>query len=222
MRVTKDREVRKSELIEAAEALFREGGYRQTSVSDIVKKVGVAQGTFYYYFPSKDDILDAVVDHYIDIYRRSLERLLARDDMDPCRKIEIVANTVLAMHKYDPRLAEFLHSEENLATHQRYMMKSISEVIPLITAIVGQGKEAGIFDLRYPRESVEMMVYAFMYLEDAVALSEDDERYCDMIRAAEDILTRVLGVEPGRLRLDPSDAGNVLQLIHSHGTRPEA
>jgi AcrR family transcriptional regulator len=222
MRVTKDREVRKSELIEAAETLFREAGYRQTTVSHIVKKVGVAQGTFYYYFQSKDDILDAVVDHYIDIYREALERLLVREDIDPCRKIEIVANTALAMHRYDPHLAEFLHAEENLATHQRYMMKSISEVIPLITAIVGQGKEAGIFNLRYPRESVEMLVYAFMYLEDAVALSEDDERYRHMIQAAEDILTRVLGVESGRLRLDPSGDGNVLQLIHSHGAKPEA
>jgi hypothetical protein len=126
------------------------------------------------------------------------------------------------LHKFDPHLAEFLHAEETLATHQRYIIKSVSEVIPLITAIVEQGKEAGIFDLRYPRESVEMMVYAFMYLEDAVALSDDDERYSHMIRAAEDILTRVLGVNPGRLRLDPSEASNVLQLIHSHGASPEA
>jgi AcrR family transcriptional regulator len=222
MRVTKDPVVRKSELIEAAEALFREEGYRQTSVSDIVKKIGVAQGTFYYYFKSKDNILDAVVDHYIDLYRRSLELLLADECTDPCKKIEIIANTALALHKYDPRLAEFLHSEENLATHQRYIMKSIGVVIPQITAIVEQGKAAGIFNVRYPRESVEMMVYAFMYLEDAVAMSGDDERYRHMIQAAEDILTRVLGVENGRLHLDPSEASNVLQLIHSHGMMPEA
>jgi AcrR family transcriptional regulator len=221
MRVTKDPVVRKGELIEAAELLFRESGYRQTSVSDIVKKVGVAQGTFYYYFQSKDDILDAVVDHYIDSYRRALEWLLAQDT-DPCRKIEIVANTALALHKFDPHLADFLHAEENLATHQRYIMKSVSEVIPLITAIVEQGKTAGIFDVRYPRESVEMMVYAFMYLEDAVALACDDERYRQMIAAAEDILTRVLGVERGRLHLDPSEAENVLQHIHAHEARPEA
>lgn len=221
MRISKDPEVRKSELIEAAETLFREEGYRQTSVSEIVKKVGVAQGTFYYYFESKDDILDAVVDHYIDSYRRALEWLLAQADVDPCRKIEIVANTALALHKFDPHLAEFLHAEENLATRQRYVMKSISVVIPQITAIVEQGKAAGIFELRYPRESVEMMVYAFMYLEDAVALS-DDERYGQMILAAEDILARVLGVERGRLRLDPSEAKNVLQLIHSHGAEPGA
>ncbi len=64
-----------------------------------------------------------------------------------------------------------------------------------------------------------MMVYAFMYLEDAVALSGDDERYRQMIAAAEDILTRVLGVERGRLHLDPSEAENVLQHIHSHEAR---
>jgi AcrR family transcriptional regulator len=222
MRVTKDREVRKSELIEAAETLFREAGYRQTTVSHIVKKVGVAQGTFYYYFQSKDDILDAVVDHYIDIYREALERLQVREDIDPCRKIEIVANTALAMHKYDPHLAEFLHAEENLATHQRYMMKSIGTVIPLIVAIVEQGKASGMFDVRYPRESVEMMVYAFMYLEDAVALSGEDERYQHMIQAAEDILTRVLGVGKEQFRLDPSVSGNVLEHTHSHPTIPEA
>ena len=216
MRVTKDPEIRKSELIEAAEALFRERGYRQTSVNDIVKKVGVAQGTFYYYFESKDVILNAVIDHYIDVYQRALQRLLSQEGMDPCEKIEIVANTALAMHKYDLRLAEFLHSEENLVTHQRYLMKSFDIAIPLITAIVEQGMAAGMFSLGYPRESVEMLVYAFGYLEDSVAIAGDEARYNRMVQAAEDILTRVLGVEKGRLRLDPSQAKNVLQLMHSH------
>ncbi len=222
MRITKDPEIRKFELIEAAEALFREQGYRQTSVNDIVKKVGVAQGTFYYYFESKDDILDAVINHYIDSYQRSLEHLLSQEGMNPCQKIEIIANTALAMHKYDPHLVEFLHTEENLVTHQRYMMKSFGIIIPLITKIVEQGKEAGIFDVNYPRESVEMLVYAFGYLEDSVALSGDDESYFRMIQAAEDILTRVLGIEKGQLKLDPKEAANILQLIHSHAPLPEA
>ncbi len=217
MRVTKDPEVRKSELIEAAEILFRRQGYEQTSVSDIVKKVGVAQGTFYYYFKSKDGILDAVIDHYIDNYRQSLEQLLSREDMDPCQKIEVVANTALTMHRFDPQAAEFLLSEENIASHPRYILKAIGALIPTITAIVEQGKAEGIFDIRYPRESVEMMMYAFMFLEDAVARDCSDRRYRQIVLAAEDILTRVLGVERGRIRLDPSESGSALQLIHSRG-----
>ncbi|OPY30575.1 MAG: transcriptional regulator BetI [Methanocella sp. PtaU1.Bin125] len=221
MRITKTPEIRKGELIEAAEVLFREQGYKQTSVNDIVKKVGVAQGTFYYYFKSKDDILNAVIEHYIDVYRRSLERLLSDESMSACRKIEIIANTALAMHKYDQNLFEFIHTEENLVTHQRYILKSFDIVIPLITRIVEQGKEAGIFDVAYPRESVEMLVYAFGYLEDRIAMSGDDERYYRMIQAAEDIMTRVLGVERGKLKFDPSEAANILQQIHAHAPLPE-
>jgi AcrR family transcriptional regulator len=222
MRITKDPEIRKGELIEAAEALFREQGYKQTSVNDIVKKVGVAQGTFYYYFDSKDAILNAVIEHYIDTYRRSLEQLLSDENMNPCRKIEIIANTALAMRKYDPNLAEFLHSEENLVTHQRYTMKSFGIVIPLITKIVEQGKEAGIFHVEYPQESVEMLVYAFGYLEDTITLSAEGDRYYRMIQAAEDILTRVLGIEHGKLKIDPKQAANILQLLHAHAPLPEA
>jgi AcrR family transcriptional regulator len=222
MRISKDPEIRKFELIEAAEALFRGQGYRQTSVNDIVKKVGVAQGTFYYYFESKDDILDAVINHYIDSYQKSLEHLLSQEGIGPCQKIEIIASTALAMHKYDPKLVEFLHTEENLVTHQRYTMKSFAIVIPLITAIVEQGKAAGVFDVKYPRESVEMLVYAFGYLEDSVALSGDGERHYRMIQAAEDIVTRVLGIKDGQFRLDPTEAAEILQLIHSHAPLPEA
>ena len=52
---------RRSELIATAQQLFYTKGYERTSVSDIVKAVGVAQGTFYYYFGSKQAILEALV-----------------------------------------------------------------------------------------------------------------------------------------------------------------
>ncbi|HUL62468.1 MAG TPA: TetR/AcrR family transcriptional regulator [Methanocella sp.] len=222
MRISKDPMVRKGELIEAAEALFREEGYRQTSVSDIVKRIGVAQGTFYYYFKSKDDVLDAVIDYYIEGYQRAIERLIADDRADPARKIEIIANTALSINQFYPRLAEFLHSAENQTTHQRYIVKYFGVVIPQITAVVEQGKAAGIFRVGYPRESVEMLVYAFGYLEESIAGAGDQDHYERMIRAAEEILARVLGVEPGRLHLDPSGSENVLQIVPPRDPKPEA
>ena len=59
----KSPETRKSELLAAAETLFRENGVDRTAVSDIVKKAGVAQGTFYNYYQSKDEIFAAVLEH---------------------------------------------------------------------------------------------------------------------------------------------------------------
>jgi len=91
MRVTKGPEVRQKELIAAAEELFREKGCEETSVSDIVRKVGVAQGTFYYYFESKDDILDAVLDHYLQGHMvPAVQGILADTTLNPRQKLQRV------------------------------------------------------------------------------------------------------------------------------------
>ncbi|HMK46562.1 MAG TPA: TetR/AcrR family transcriptional regulator [Methanocella sp.] len=209
MRISKDPDVRKRELLRAAEELFRDNSYEKTSVSDIVKKVGVAQGTFYYYFKSKDDVLNAVIDHYIDMYVAGLERLLSNDQIDPMSKIEMVVNDGLSMHICDRKFVEFLHAEENLVTHQRYMMKSFDEVIPIITKIVEQGVTAGIFNVENPKEVVEIMVFAFGYLEDALFLSSGDEQYFRRLRAAEQLTERALGIPKGSIHIDPSTASNI-------------
>ena len=56
------REARRAELVSAAASLFSERGVAKTTVSDIVKVAGVAQGTFYLYFDSKDEVVLAVVE----------------------------------------------------------------------------------------------------------------------------------------------------------------
>ena len=61
-----DREARRAELVSAAAAVFAERGVANTAVSDIVKAAGVAQGTFYLYFDSKDDVVLAVVERIGD------------------------------------------------------------------------------------------------------------------------------------------------------------
>ena len=214
MRISKNPDVRKSELIEAAEVLFREQGFKQTSVSDIVKKVGVAQGTFYYYFESKDDALNAVIDHYIDNYTAGLERLLANDSLTPVQKVEIIISDALGMHTCDRKFVEFLHSDENLLTHQKYMIKSFGQTIPLMTKIVEQGIASGAFDLDYPEETVEMMAYAFGYLEDALSRSPQDARYDRRLRSAERLVERALSLPKGTIHIRPSLERN---LFMTHG-----
>jgi AcrR family transcriptional regulator len=56
------RRKRRQELLTAATRVFARLGYRAASISDIIAAAGVARGTFYLYFESKQDILLAVVD----------------------------------------------------------------------------------------------------------------------------------------------------------------
>ena len=59
-RVVKKPAVRRSELIRCAQEFFYTRGYESTSVNDIVTALGIAKGTFYYYFDSKLAILEAM------------------------------------------------------------------------------------------------------------------------------------------------------------------
>ena len=64
MRTTKKPEERKEEIVQTAKRLFVERGYKRTQIKDIVGAVGVAQGLFYYYFKSKEDVMEAVAAEY--------------------------------------------------------------------------------------------------------------------------------------------------------------
>ena len=61
MKTVKEGEVRRREILEAARELFVKKGYEQTSVNDILKIVDIAKGTFYYYFASKEEVLEAII-----------------------------------------------------------------------------------------------------------------------------------------------------------------
>ena len=54
-------EATRKRILDAAETEFGENGFARTSVASIVNRAGVAQGTFYLYFPSKDDVLRELV-----------------------------------------------------------------------------------------------------------------------------------------------------------------
>ncbi len=204
MRVTKDPVVRRKELIDAAEELFREKGCEETSVSDIVKKVGVAQGTFYYYFESKDDILDAVLDHYLrDHLERTVRDIIAGESRDALQKLQQIINATLSFQTGEKNLIEFLHADKNMVSHQKYMVKVQDTFVPLITELVEEGVREGLFEVPYPRETVEYLLVMFTYLHDFVALSQQTDDYIRRVKAAEDIAVQVLRLKEGSLRLGP-------------------
>ena len=79
-RQTSDRDLpsTKSGLLEAAEELFGEIGFHQTSVSAIAARAGVAQGTFYLYFPGKTEVFVELVREISRRFRREEQQALAR------------------------------------------------------------------------------------------------------------------------------------------------
>jgi AcrR family transcriptional regulator len=91
----------RADIVDSARKLFYEHGYDGTSFTQIVDATGLFRGNIYHYFKSKDDILEAVVERYLDDYRALLKlwekkhtdpklRLHAFVDMVAGRKAELV------------------------------------------------------------------------------------------------------------------------------------
>ena len=65
-RIVKDPDVRRNEILDVAQKQFYQKGYEQTAIRDVIDEVGIAKGTFYYYFNSKLDLLDAMIERMFD------------------------------------------------------------------------------------------------------------------------------------------------------------
>ena len=94
MKDIKDTDERRNEFIDAAEKLFKENGIVDTTVNAIVKEMDVAKGLFYYYFKSKDDVIDAISEKYNRDFKAAIQRSLdTSNDFDE-QLNEFINNTI--------------------------------------------------------------------------------------------------------------------------------
>ena len=200
-RVSKDPEVRKQEIVAAAFELFREKSYEQVSVHDIVAKVGLAQGTFYYHFKSKDELLDAVVEYETQKNFAILASVANDEKLGILEKMQAFIN--LNPDDESRRFIRLVRSEENAVMYRKYQTKMAEELVPLMAKMAEEGNRQGVFNVQYPRETVELLFDLQVDIERLLANTDDRDRAYRLIRSAEDIYIRVMGVKPGSIRLIP-------------------
>ena len=87
----------REQVLEHATALIRERGFRATSIGDLLERAGIQKGSFYYYFPSKEDLGHAVLDRFVeDLERRLLDFLAAPTGPEPLERIGAVLDGFVA------------------------------------------------------------------------------------------------------------------------------
>ena len=87
LRIVKEHDERKNEIIDTAAALFELKGYEQCSVNDILTAIGIAKGTFYHYFKSKEEVLDAVIAKTMDQITQQVRSVEANPGLSPEEKL---------------------------------------------------------------------------------------------------------------------------------------
>lgn len=164
-RVVKAPEVRRREIVDAAIRLFAYKGYSSTTVNDILESVGIAKGTFYHHFKSKEEVMRAVV---LQIVEQNMERAEAiADDTTipaPDRILAIIASQ--RIQGDEAALISALHEAGNAEFHLLSHIGTITRLTPIIGRVVRQGIADGVFDVAHPEETVSILLTGAFFLTD--------------------------------------------------------
>ncbi len=199
VRIVKSPEERRTELIETAESLFSQKGYEYTAVSDIVKKINVGQGTFYHYFKSKEDILEAVAEKIIVPIAEDV-RNIAKGNEDPATKVNAILNNILRAGNSETGFMKLMHQKGNYLLHDKLVGALEARISPIIADVISTGMEEGVFNMSYPKESLILLLSSTLYLSHH--LTWDHEARERMCAASEEITSRVLGVKDYQFHLE--------------------
>lgn len=199
MRVVKQAEERRNEILDAADELFGQKGFDGTSTNDLLKKVGIARGTLYHHFKSKEDIMDALIERY-NIRILDAAQEIAVDKSIPV--IERVIRTVMALNisgGSSKEIMEHIHKPQNALMHQKIQRSVVAGVTPILTGIIHEGIEQGLFSTPFPYECMEMVViYANTVFDDDMVPMTSEERASRMLAFVCNV-ERLLGAESGSL-----------------------
>lgn len=171
-RIVKDPDVRRSEILDAAQKFFYQKGYEQTSVQDVITEIGIAKGTFYHYFSSKLDLLDAVVERMIEQTLQSMKPLVADEQLSAIEKFERffsdIANWKIENKAFFLDLMKIWHKDENAILRQKAATASIEMTRPLLAQIIEQGVTEGTFATDYPADIAEIVLHIGQSLSDTL------------------------------------------------------
>jgi AcrR family transcriptional regulator len=190
-RATKPPEERRAEIVQASRKLFLKEGFSDVAVSRIVSAVGVAQGTFYYYFATKEEVLDAVIEEYVQDIGRAFDAILANEALQPRAALQLMVRTELG---FDARRARELYSIKGGDVHTRLFARVTAVLAPRYHALIKRGIERGELASAYPDLVAETILLHLHFLFDRDVLGWSAKKYARRVRAAERLFEVLLEI----------------------------
>jgi Transcriptional regulator len=190
-----------NEILDAAENLFLTKGYDETTVSDIVKAIDVAHGTFYNYFASKEAVVEALA-------KRQFEQVYAKIDeiahakMAPPEKIERIVSLYFTSLKMGDGWAFYsLYFIKHLHIVNKFANQAVVLFNPMWTAIIEEGNRQGVFHVERPDEVMDFISAIIQCLFHTLYQQQADEELARRLQIAGRMLDGALGMQIGTLHL---------------------
>lgn len=198
-RIVKDPDIRRKEIMDAAQKLFEKEGYTKTSVEAIIKHAGIAKGTFYYYFKAKQDILRAIVETITSQVQEYFVSIVENESLTAIEKLKEMFIGTKKQETINPFVMEIVHLPENRELQEELNIQTIKMIAPLVTKAFIQGYQEGIFKKKASVESIQLILAGSQFVLDSGLFAWSMEKRKDFLQAAQEILEKIVGAKDGAL-----------------------
>ena len=174
-----NREQRQNQILDAAMEVFARLGFNKARMDDIAAAAGLSKGSLYWHFESKQEIIAAVLMRMFQGYFGDLQQIVAESgpaDERLRRYIAQTAASVRALRRWQPLMAEFYAVAARHESTRLFLKRYYAQYIDLLSQLIQQGIEQGVFREMDAREAALLLVSASegVILLCALGLCEDD------------------------------------------------
>ncbi len=211
-RIVKDAEVRRTEILDTAQHLFYTKGYENTTIQNIIDAIGIAKGTFYHHFNSKEELLNALIARLMDQSLTILEPILADEQLTALEKLhsffDKVSNLKMDNEALIRTLLPIWYGDSNVIMREKIKENSLELYAPLYDQIVHQGIEEGLFSVRYPAEMGSIVFQTMYFMGETIAKllinpnhKQPWAEVKNKIKSYNSALDSLLNAKPGSIQL---------------------
>lgn len=190
-------------ILDALQQLLEEKKIQNISVSEIAQKAGMGKGSLYYYFPSKDAILDALIERSYEKPLHTAKNLAAQTDVSPFTRMAMLfqacQNSSTAFIKENGNSSNDASAQDLAFLHHKYLTHVISELKPALTEIIKQGIESGEIHFEYPAALAEIVLIVIAVKLDNSLLPSSPEDIQDTLQGLIALLEKGTDVKQGTL-----------------------
>lgn len=165
---------KRKQIYDALEELMSDVPFKEISVDLIAQKANIGKGSIYYYFESKDEILESLIERS---YRRAIREYLdnIRHEQTALGRIKQLFKSVIKKDFDDSRknLIITLHLNDDVVLHNKLKAFAVQELSPILTVLLEQGVQDGSIEMDYPKESAEIIVSVLTVFLDNTSSPQD-------------------------------------------------
>ena len=188
-------DIRRTQILDAAEKLFFERGYDRTSVQDMLDALQMSKGGFYHYFDAKDSVLRAVSERRAQARFDRLKSELYGARRSPVDRLNLLLGMANLFRAEDVPFAALLlklcyrDKDAAMCAHRRRVL--IDGLLPALNDVIAEGVADGSFHTRHPMEIGRLLLL--------LACDADDE-VCNLLADRPD---------------DPDGMLKLLEILHT-------